>query len=130
LTISQRLVCVIWQKTILASRLAASTHAGLWRCPVCPPKRHALLMVSADEYQCLSGYPCDGGASEWMQSVAEPTDSSWSYPMVKRLLKVAEILIRRSPSPERGDILVENTHENHDSEEIEYRETKDQLSIA
>jgi len=65
-----------------------------------------------------------------MQSVAEPTDSSWSYPMVKRLLKVAEILIRRSPSPERGDILVENTHENHDSEEIEYRETKDQLSIA
>ena len=53
----------------LGNPLAASTHAGLWRCPVCPPGRHALLMVSADEYKCLSGYLCDGGASEWMQSL-------------------------------------------------------------
>jgi hypothetical protein len=53
----------------LGKPLAASTHAALWRCPVCPPERHALLMVSADEYKCLSGYPCDGGAHEWMQSI-------------------------------------------------------------
>jgi hypothetical protein len=53
----------------LGKPLAASTHAALWRCPVCPPERHALLMVSADEYKCLSGYPCDGGAEEWMSSI-------------------------------------------------------------
>jgi hypothetical protein len=53
----------------LGKPLAASANAGLWRCPVCPPERHALLMVSADEYKCLSGYPCDGGASEWMSGV-------------------------------------------------------------
>ena len=51
----------------LGKPLAASTHAGLWRCPACSPERHALLLVSADEYRCLSGYPCDGGASEWMR---------------------------------------------------------------
>lgn len=55
----------------LGKPLAASTHAGLWRCPACPPERHALLMVAADEYRCLSGYPCDGGASEWMRSSSE-----------------------------------------------------------
>jgi hypothetical protein len=60
----------------LGKPLAASTHAGLWRCPVCPPERHALLMVSTDEYRCLSGYPCDGGASEWMYIVAEPSPNS------------------------------------------------------
>lgn len=53
----------------LGKPLAASANAALWRCPVCPPERHALLMVSADEYKCLSGYPCDGGADEWRQSV-------------------------------------------------------------
>lgn len=53
----------------LGKPLAASTHASLWRCPACPPERHALLMVSADEYKCLSGYPCDGGAGEWMSEV-------------------------------------------------------------
>ena len=37
----------------LGKPLAASTHAGLWRCPACSPERHALLMVSADEYHCL-----------------------------------------------------------------------------
>lgn len=52
----------------LGKPLAASTHAGLWRCPVCPPERHALLMVSTDEYRCLSGYPCDGGADEWLNT--------------------------------------------------------------
>lgn len=56
----------------LGKPLAASTHAGLWRCPACPPERHALLMVSADEYRCLSGYPCDGGATEWMCRLHKP----------------------------------------------------------
>ncbi len=58
----------------LGKPLAASAHAGLWRCPVCPPERHALLMVSTDEYRCLSGYPCDGGASEWMQNIDQEPD--------------------------------------------------------
>jgi len=57
----------------LGKPLVASTHAGLWRCPACSPQRHGLLMVSADEYKCLSGYPCDGGASEWLQSLEERT---------------------------------------------------------
>jgi hypothetical protein len=52
----------------LGKPLVASAHAGLWHCPVCPPERHALLMVSADEYKCLSGYPCEGGADEWLRS--------------------------------------------------------------
>jgi hypothetical protein len=58
----------------LGKPLAASASAALWRCPVCPPERHALLMVSADEYKCLSGYPCDGGADEWTQSVDPSLD--------------------------------------------------------
>ncbi len=53
----------------LGKPLAASAHAGLWRCPVCPPELHALLMVSANEYKCLSGYPCDGGAAEWLPTI-------------------------------------------------------------
>jgi len=57
----------------LGKPLATSAHAGLWRCPACSPQRHGLLMVSTDEYRCLSGYPCDGGASEWMQSLEERT---------------------------------------------------------
>lgn len=58
----------------LGKPLAASAHAALWRCPACPPERHGLLMVSADEYKCLSGYPCDGGASEWMNGQTQPID--------------------------------------------------------
>lgn len=58
----------------LGKPLAASAHAGLWRCPACPPERHALLMVSADEYRCLSGYPCNGGATEWMRSEDREVD--------------------------------------------------------
>lgn len=62
----------------LGKPLAASTHAALWRCPVCPPERHALLMVSADEYKCLSGYPCDGGAHEWMPSLDPMPDEPFA----------------------------------------------------
>lgn len=58
----------------LGKPLAASACAGLWRCPVCPPDRHALLMVSADEYQCLSGYPCDGGAGAWLHGQEQSAD--------------------------------------------------------
>lgn len=58
----------------LGKPLAASALAGLWRCPACPPERHALLMVSADEYRCLSGYPCAGGATEWMSEQMETTE--------------------------------------------------------
>lgn len=58
----------------LGKPLAASARAGLWRCPVCPPKRHALLMVSATEYQCLSGSPCDGGAGTWLHSHVQSAD--------------------------------------------------------
>jgi len=59
----------------LGKPLAASAHAALWRCPSCPPGRHALLMASADEYRCLSGYPCDGGASEWMARITPEADA-------------------------------------------------------
>jgi hypothetical protein len=58
----------------LGKPLAASTHAALWRCPACSPERHALLMVSVNEYKCLSGYPCDDGADEWMRSVVPEPD--------------------------------------------------------
>lgn len=63
----------------LGKPLAASTHAGLWRCPICPPERHALLMVSADEYKCLSGYPCDGGADEWLHSQEQLTGEQYLF---------------------------------------------------
>ncbi|HMN13527.1 MAG: hypothetical protein IAE80_09570 [Anaerolinea sp.] len=53
----------------LGKPLAASAHAGLWRCPVCPPEAHSLLLVSADQFRCLGRYPCDGGVSQWMQSI-------------------------------------------------------------
>jgi hypothetical protein len=58
----------------LGKPLAASQKAALWHCPVCPPERHALLMVSADEYKCLSGYPCDGGAGEWIVALSPDPD--------------------------------------------------------
>jgi hypothetical protein len=32
-------------------------------------------MASADEYRCLSGYPCDGGASEWMARITPEADA-------------------------------------------------------
>jgi len=63
----------------LGKPLAASAHAALWRCPVCPPDRHALLMVSADEYKCLSGYQCDGGADEWLHSQEQSTDEQFLF---------------------------------------------------
>ena len=53
--------------------LASSVNASLWRCPACPPEAHSLLMVSADQFRCLGRYACDGGASEWMRDIAEPT---------------------------------------------------------
>lgn len=58
----------------LGKPLAASPNAGLWHCPACSPERHALLIVSADEYKCLSGYACEGGASEWMQPLEQQSD--------------------------------------------------------
>lgn len=58
----------------LGKPLAASAHAGLWRCPDCSSQRHGLLLVSADEYKCLSGYVCDGGASEWLQNIDHAPD--------------------------------------------------------
>jgi hypothetical protein len=51
--------------------LASSANASLWRCPVCPPEAHSLLMVSADQFRCLGRYVCDGGASEWIQDIGE-----------------------------------------------------------
>ncbi|GIK28169.1 hypothetical protein FBR02_13790 [Anaerolineae bacterium CFX9] len=62
----------------LGKPLAASAYAGLWRCPACPPERHALLMVAADDYRCLSGYSCDGGASEWMTTLDPTPDESFA----------------------------------------------------
>lgn len=50
--------------------------------------------------------------------------------MLNRLLKVAEILTRRSSCVSVEDEYIENAQENHESEEIEYLETKDHLSIA
>ncbi len=58
----------------LGKPLAASAYAGLWRCPVCPPERQALLMVSANEHRCLSGYSCDGGATEWIHDTTQSVD--------------------------------------------------------
>jgi hypothetical protein len=70
----------------LGKSLAASTHAALWRCPACSPERHALLMVSVNEYKCLSGYPCDGGADEWRrQHTPKPKEpGKFSRVIVKR----------------------------------------------
>ncbi len=61
-------------ETHLGKPLAASPHAGLWRCPACSSERHGLLLVSADEYKCLSGYVCDGGVNEWMQNINQEPD--------------------------------------------------------
>lgn len=58
----------------LGKPLAASPNAGLWHCPACSPERHALLIVSADEYKCLSGYVCDGGVSKWMRNIDPEPD--------------------------------------------------------
>lgn len=58
----------------LGKPLAASTNAALWRCPVCPPERHSLLLVSANQHKCLGRCVCDGGASEWMRSEEQLTD--------------------------------------------------------
>ncbi len=52
----------------LGKPLAASVQASLWRCPVCAPDTHSLLMVSADEYRCLGRFVCDGGMSERMNT--------------------------------------------------------------
>ncbi|MBE2271877.1 MAG: hypothetical protein IAE80_26825 [Anaerolinea sp.] len=60
----------------LGKPLAASAHAGLWRCPACSSQRHGLLLVSADEYKCLSGYVCDGGANEWLQNIYQEPDET------------------------------------------------------
>ncbi len=57
----------------LGEPLAANAHAALWRCPVCPRESYSLLMVLADQHHCVGHYPCDGGASEWMRSLAAPS---------------------------------------------------------
>ena len=59
----------------LGKPLAASANASLWRCPVCPPASHSLLMVSADQFRCLGRCPGDGGVSEWIRELVEPTDT-------------------------------------------------------
>ena len=58
----------------LGKPLAASTNAALWRCPVCPPERHSLLLVSADQHKCLERCVCDGGACECMRSEEQQPD--------------------------------------------------------
>lgn len=55
----------------LGKTLAVSTKAALWRCPVCPPAVHSLLMISCREHRCLGRLPCDGGAIEWMHDIVE-----------------------------------------------------------
>ncbi len=55
----------------LGKPLAASKYEALWRCPVCPPAMHSLLMISRHEHRCLGRLLCNGGASEWMHDIVE-----------------------------------------------------------
>lgn len=57
----------------LGRPLAASATAALWRCPKCGAQTHALLVVTADAYRCLSGYACSAGAEDWLLTGAEAT---------------------------------------------------------
>lgn len=50
----------------LGKPLASSLNASLWRCPVCPPEAHSLLLVSADQHRCMGRRVCDGGINDWM----------------------------------------------------------------
>jgi hypothetical protein len=52
----------------LGKPLAASVLASLWRCPVCSPDMHSLLMVSAVEIRCLGRSICDDDVSERMKT--------------------------------------------------------------
>ena len=52
----------------LGKPLASSPNASLWRCPVCPPEAHALLLVAADQHRCMGRRACDGGINEWMKA--------------------------------------------------------------
>jgi len=50
----------------LGKPLASSRNASLWRCPVCPPEAHSLLLVAVDQHRCLGCRVCDGGITNWM----------------------------------------------------------------
>ncbi|MBK9748819.1 MAG: hypothetical protein IPO91_18855 [Chloroflexi bacterium] len=52
----------------LGKPLASSPNASLWRCPVCPPEAHSLLLVAADQHRCMGRRACDGGINEWMNA--------------------------------------------------------------
>lgn len=53
-------------KKRLGKPLASSLNMSLWRCPICPPEAHALLLVSADQHRCMGRRVCDGGINDWM----------------------------------------------------------------
>lgn len=57
----------------LGRPVAASATAALWRCPKCGAQTHALLVVTADAYRCLSGYACSAGAEDWLLTGASAT---------------------------------------------------------
>ncbi len=50
----------------LGKPLASSPNASLWRCPVCPPGTHSLLLVATDQHRCMGRRVCDGGINDWM----------------------------------------------------------------
>ncbi len=58
----------------LGESLAISIYARLRCCAACPPESYALIIVSANDYRCLSSFSCDGGTHEWMCTRNDETD--------------------------------------------------------
>ena len=60
----------------LGKPLASSLNASLWRCPVCPPEAHSLLLVTADQHRCMGRRACDGGINKWMNAEAPVVEAA------------------------------------------------------
>jgi hypothetical protein len=59
--------------------------------------------------------------------VVEPLDDA---AMVKRILLVAEIISRNCPNQQSSGFSTENVGQKREPDNIEYRETKDQLHTS
>lgn len=61
-------------------------------------------------------------------SVMEMMERPDSEVIIKRLLKVAEILTRKPVAANESECSVENDREKHDGDEMGYRENADHLN--